>query len=103
MPWMSGGGTTSSIASLMSAVRLRASAMMPWMLTPSFLRSSKLCSGTYAAALFGASVCDGPSKPASMTEPFTPGIGRMRATTLRITSSVRSSDEPGGSWMTVRK
>ena len=42
--------------------------------------------------MLGASVCDGPSKPASMTTPFTPASGRMRFATFCTTASVRSTE-----------
>ena len=58
-------------------------------------------SGTKITPAFGALVKVAPSKPAKGTACATPGVASMSLVTRRVTSSVRSSDAPGGSWMTV--
>jgi hypothetical protein len=42
-----------------------------------------------------------PSNPANITASCVPSTRSSRCVTRRITSSVRSSDDPGGSWKTA--
>jgi hypothetical protein len=42
-----------------------------------------------------------PSKPAKGTAWATPSVSRMIFVAAATTASVRASDAPGGSWMTV--
>ena len=63
-------------------------------------RSPLSFSGTNIAAALGAVVKVAPSNPAKATVRACPGFFSAIACACRKTSSVRSSEEPGGSWMT---
>jgi hypothetical protein len=52
---------------------------------------------------FGALVKVAPSKPANGTACTMPGVSSAILVTWRTTASVRASDEPGGSWITVMR
>ncbi len=70
-------------------------------LRPDAARSSKGVSGEKIAPAFGALVNVAPSKPANGAVARTPSVPRMISVARRTTRSVRASEAPGGSWITV--
>ena len=72
-------------------------------LSPFSARSSKGASGLKITAEFGALVKVAPSRPTIGTVWATPGVSSTILLTRRVTSSVRASEAPGGSWMMLMR
>ena len=70
-------------------------------MSPLAARSAKGASGVKIAPALGALVKVAPSKPANGTACTTPGVSSAIAAARRTTASVRASEAPGGSWITV--
>ena len=102
MPGTGGGCTDDDEASWIAASRMNSS---PWMAAAdcggSFARFSNGSSITNIAPAFGALVKVAPEKPTMLTACATPGIFSAMSTARLITSSVRSSEAPGGSCATT--
>ena len=101
MPRTGGGGIVMMKASWMLPSRLRRSAEDDCRSRPFGSRSSNGTKREKIAPALDALVKVAPSNPANGTACCTPGVSRMISVALRTTSSVRASDEPGGSWSTV--
>ena len=101
MPRTGGGEMVMMKASWIRASRLRRSARMRSALSPLATRSWNGASGEKIAPAFGALVKVAPSNPANGTACATPGVSRRILAARRTTASVRASEAPGGSWITV--
>ena len=104
MPATGGGATTMTRPSWIGASRLNSS---PWMtvadLRGSEARSANGSSVTKMAPAFGAVVNVAPENPTMFTAWATPGTPSAMSAALRLTASVRPSEAPGGSCVTMIK
>ena len=101
MPGTEGGSSTNTNASRSWNILARRSARIF-----SFgmsARSANGLSGTKITPAFGELVKVAPSKPTKATAFCTPGEPLISSDARRTTLSVRSSVDPGGSWITVMK
>ena len=69
--------------------------------SPLAARSANGASGVKMAPPLDALVKVAPSKPANGTAWITPGVPSAISVACRTTASVRASEDPGGSWITV--
>ena len=77
--------------------------MMSAVVMPFATRSSNGFSVTKTAPEFGALVKVAPSNPAKPAVWAVPSTERASLVTSRTTLSVRSIDDPGGSWIAVMR
>jgi hypothetical protein len=103
IPGTDGGGITSTKASRNACIWPRKSFRTADVSSFSFTRSSNGFKVTKITPEFGALVKVAPSKPANVTVWATPGRDFRISSALRMTASVRSRLEPGGSEMAVMK
>jgi len=98
MPATGGGATTTMKASLMAAYLANSARWMAGAerlaLPARFSNGSRI---TKIAPAFGALVKVAAEKPTSENACPTPGVSSARSMPRRISSSVRASEEPGGS------
>ncbi len=101
MPLTGGGGMVMMNASWMPDRRWRISFRIVATDRPCRSRSSNDVNGEKIAPEFDALVKVAPSKPENATACDTPGVLSMMSIARRTTASVRASEAPGGSWITV--
>ena len=101
MPRTGGGATTTTSASWIDIIFMNSArwiAAADWL--GSLARSLNGLSTRKIAPEFGALVKVAPEKPTMLTAPSTPGVCSAISTALRLTASVRVSEEPGGNCTT---
>ena len=101
MPLTGGGASTITKASCTADSRCRSEARISGALWCCPSRCSNVFSPEKMVPALDALVRLAPSRPANTTALRTPGVSRMIRVTSRTTASVRVSDAPGGSCITV--
>ena len=95
-PITAGGGTASTNASWMAAIRWFNAPAMAGPLRLGVVRSSNGLRVKKTMPALGATLKPLMLKPGNATAASTPGVFRPMSDILRMTASVRSSDEPSG-------